>query len=212
MDPSDSAIVTRVKDGDIEANRILVDRHGGRLFGVLMRLLGDPAAAEELAQEAIVKAYLGLDGFRGDAAFGTWLVQIGVHAARDMLRGRQRERRRRIVSLEELRITRPEAADPADTRPGADPGRGLDASEESDRLRRALDGLPDDYRLVLVLKHFEEWSFARIAELTGDSEGSLKVRAHRARKLLRERLAELDRSPGDALPAPGRGGPEVDHG
>ena len=58
-------------------------------------------------------------------------------------------------------------------------------------LRRGLAALPPDYRLVLVLKHLEQWTFARIGELTGDSVGTLKVRAHRARRLLRERLTEL---------------------
>ena len=74
----------------------------------------------------------------------------------------------------------------------ADPGAEVQAKEERKLLRGALAHLPDDYREVLVLKHFEDWSYEQISAVTGDSIGTLKVRAYRARQLLRERLADLD--------------------
>ena len=189
MTDADTAIVRAVQAGDTEAYRVLVERHRGRLFGVLVRLLGRPQLAEELAHETFVKAFTALDGFRGDARFGTWLVQIGLHAARDHLRRSRRLRERGIVSLEDLRAAHPRLADPPDTSRGAAPDEALEAEESAAQVRRALDLLPDDYREVLVLKHLENWSYEQIAAATGDSVGTLKVRAHRARRLLKQHLS-----------------------
>jgi RNA polymerase sigma-70 factor (ECF subfamily) len=186
---ADTAIVQAVQGGDTEAFRLLVERHQGRLFAMLMRLLGNPALAEELAHEAFVKAFTALAGFRGDASFGTWLIQIGLHAARDHLRQTRRLRERGIVSLEQLRAARPRLADPADAGRHADPGARLEEEETSASVHQALDQLPAEYREVLVLKHLENWSYEQISASTGDSVGTLKVRAHRARRLLREQLS-----------------------
>ena len=78
-----------------------------------------------------------------------------------------------------------------DTTPAADPSFEIEAEEEKSLMRTALASLPAEYREVLVLKHFEGWAYGQIAEVTGDSVGTLKVRAYRARQLLRERLAGL---------------------
>jgi RNA polymerase sigma-70 factor (ECF subfamily) len=185
VDP-EGAIVSAVKAGNTEAFRDLVERHKGRLFGVLMTLVGDEAVAEELAQDAFVKAYTGLAGFQGQASFGTWLVQIAIHGARDHRRRVQRLRRRRVVSLESLREARHESADPPDTKRSSDPSTHLESDEARDSVRYALSQLPP-----------EGWSYEDIAELTGDSVGTLKVRAHRARRMMKEALEETPE------PAPG---------
>jgi RNA polymerase sigma-70 factor (ECF subfamily) len=187
VDP-DGAIVSAVRAGDTDAFRELVERHKGRVFGVLMTLVADEAVAEELAQDAFVKAFTGLAGFQGEATFGTWLVQIAIHGARDHRRRAQRLRQRRVVSLEALREARREAADPADTKRTNDPGTHLESEEAHDRIQFALAKLPADYREVIVLKHLEGWSYETIAELTGDSVGTLKVRAHRARRMMKDAL------------------------
>jgi RNA polymerase sigma-70 factor (ECF subfamily) len=187
----DTAIVTAVRAGDTEAFRLLVDRHKGRLHGILMRLLGDGALAEELAHEAFVKAYLGIQDFRGEASFGTWLVQIGIHAVRDHLRRQKRLRQRGVISLEELREAHQEVAEPADERRASNPFHCLDDRERDKLMQQGLAELPVEYREVLLLKHFEGWAYEDIAALTGDSVGTLKVRAHRARRLLKEHLSNL---------------------
>lgn len=194
----DKTVIGAVLAGDVEAFHHLVDRHRGRLYTFLLRMVADPQLAEELAQTTFVKAYTSLRSFRGDSSFGTWLVQIGIHAARDSIRSRIRRRRRGEMSLDTLIETGGEAAEPADPGPGAD--AGVEGAEAEASLRRALAAMPADYRLVLVLKHLEDWSFARIADLTGDSVGTLKVRAHRARKMLRDALAETDPAAPDRQP------------
>jgi RNA polymerase sigma-70 factor (ECF subfamily) len=188
---NDTAVVEAVKAGDIDAFGQLVDRHKRKLYGVIIRLVGDPDVAEELSQETFVKAYAAISKFRVDSTFGTWLVQIGIHAARDHIRRAQRLRERRVVSLNVLHETHGEESEPPDTRASSDPGGGVEGKEARALVREGLAQLPPEYREVLVLKHFENWAYERIAEATGDSVGSLKVRAYRARRLLRDRLIEL---------------------
>jgi RNA polymerase sigma-70 factor (ECF subfamily) len=199
----DAAVVEAVRSGDAEAFRTLVERHNRRLFGVILRLVGDRDQAEELAQETFVKAYRSLSDFRGEAAFGTWLVQIGIHAARDRLRGARR--RRGIVSIEALRESRRPDLEPADRSPSSNPARAVEAAEQRELMRKALADLPPDYREVLVLKHFEEWPYEHIAEVTGDTVGTLKVRAFRARQMLRDRLNELGWEGADGTGSPRAG-------
>jgi len=187
----DRAAVAAVKAGDTGAFRELVDRHKGRVYGILLSLVSDEDAAEELAQETFVKAFRGIDGFREDATFGTWVVQIAIHSARDHRRRSARLRDRRVVSLEALREARRHELEPVDERRYADPRSGIEARENVTFVRAALEQLPREYREVLILKHFEDWPYERIAESTGDTVGTLKVRAHRARRMLKELLLEL---------------------
>ena len=185
MTDGDTAVVREVQGGRKEAFATLVDRHKERVYATLMRLTGDPHVAEELAHEAFVRAYLGLSKFRGESRFGTWLVQIAVHLARDHIRRRQRDR---FVSLDALLERNDDAAELADTRSDTDPLREVSEREMSERFTRALGELPPNYREVFVLYHMQNMSYEEISAATGDSVGSLKVRAHRARKLIKEAL------------------------
>jgi len=187
----DRAAVAAVKSGDTEAFRGLVDRHKARVYGILLSLLGDDDLAEELSQETFVKAFTGISNFREESSFGTWLVQIAIHAARDHRRRMRRLRQRRVVSLDALREAKRFDLEPADTRRFADPRSGVESRENVSMVREALAQLPPEYREVLVLRHFEEWPFEEIAAMTGDSTGTLKVRAHRARRMLKDHLAGL---------------------
>ncbi len=191
MTDQDRAAIEAVKSGDNNAFRILVDRHKNTVYGTLLTMVGDADMAEELAQEAFVKAYSGISNFREDASFSTWLVQIAIHGARDHRRRMSRLRKNRVVSLEALREAKRYELEPADTRRWADPGRRVESREEIAFVREALADLPPEYREVVVMKHFENMSFEQIADATGDSIGTLKVRAHRARRMLKDRLEHL---------------------
>lgn len=206
MAEDDLAIVEAVKNGETEEFRTLVERHKRRLYAVILRLVGDPSVAEDLAQEAFVKAFRSLAAFRRESSFGTWLIQIGIHAARDRMRS---ARRRDLVSIDAMQETHRPRLELVDTSPSADPGFEVEAEEERSLMRAALASLPAEYREVLVLKHFEGWAYGDIAAVTGDSIGTLKVRAFRARQLLRERLTELGWVPqagGESAPAAGESG------
>jgi RNA polymerase sigma-70 factor (ECF subfamily) len=102
-----------------------------------------------------------------------------------------RLRRNRVVSLEALREAKRHELEPADDRRWADPATRFDGEEATDRVREALAALAPEYREVLIMKHFENLSYEQIAETTGDSIGTLKVRAYRARRMLRDRLERL---------------------
>jgi RNA polymerase sigma-70 factor (ECF subfamily) len=186
---ADRTAVREVQGGDTEAFRPLVARHQGRIYSIIFKMVGDPALAEELTQDTFVHAFRGIGGFRGEAQFGTWLVQIGLHVVRDHIRREQVIRKRGEVPLDSLGGEGDETRYLADPRSSSDPLAALGEKELKERVARALDLLPHEYREVLVLKHFEGWSYGEIAARTGCSVGSLKVRAHRARRLLREQLA-----------------------
>ena len=180
-----------IRGGSIDAFREFVERHGDAVYSVLRRLVGSPDLAEELAQETFVRAYEGLDGFRGESGFRTWLVQIAINLVRD--RRRAARRSPTVVSLEELRERSSIGADPPDQRPSVEPVGRLAQREVSARLERELERLPVDYREAFVLKHVEGMPYEEIARITGQSVGCLKVRVHRARARLREALADVAR-------------------
>ena len=186
MIDQDEQIVRAVQAGRTEAFAGLVSRHKDRVYAILLRLVRDPDTAEELAQEAFVRAWRGIGGFRGRALFATWLVQIAIHLARDRMRER---RRSRMVSLDELIEKSADDSALVDTRSRHDPLSEVSDNDMMKRLEAALGDLPPSYREVFVLHHIEDVPYEEIASLTGDSVGSLKVRAHRARKLLREAIS-----------------------
>jgi RNA polymerase sigma-70 factor (ECF subfamily) len=185
MIDNDEAIIRAVNSGDTEAFAELVNRHKERVYAMLVRLTGDSGDAEELAQEVFVRAYRGLGRFRGEARFGTWIIQIAIHLARDRVR---EHRRNKMVSLDALLERDSDSLVFAETRAQYDPLAEMSERDTIERLEFALQDLPSSYREVFVLHHIQEIPYETIAEMTGDSVGSLKVRAHRARKLLKEKL------------------------
>jgi RNA polymerase sigma-70 factor (ECF subfamily) len=186
MIDKDDPILQAVRAGRTEAFADIVNRHKDTVYGMLARLVRDPHVAEELAQETFVRAWRGLAGFRGQALFGTWLIQIAIHLARDRMR---EVRRNRTVSLDELLERSTDDSVLLDARSRRDPLEDLADRDMVERLEAALNDLPPDYREVFVLHHVEDIPYEQIAAMTGDSVGSLKVRAHRARKLLREAIS-----------------------
>ncbi len=182
---ADERIVAAVVAGDTEAFRELVQRHQQMLVGVLTRILADPDEALEAAQDTFVKAYTNLAGYRREAKFSTWLLQIGVNLARDRHRRRQLLDRKGIISLEDLNRRQTGDREPED---GRNPLRETARRQEWEILQAALADLPQEFREVFTLKHIEGLDYEEIARMTGDTPGSLKVRAHRARRRLQEKL------------------------
>jgi RNA polymerase sigma-70 factor (ECF subfamily) len=165
----DEALVRRAQRGDRLAFERLVDRHQHRLYTLAARVLGSPNDAADAVQEALLRAWLRLDRFRGEAQFSTWLYRICVNAAHD-----QRERRR-DEPVEEVDTT-------ADVR---DPFAERELSGE---LQRALDALEEPYRTAVVLSDVLGCSYAEIAEITEVAEGTVKSRIFRGRTELADRL------------------------
>lgn len=168
MDP-DEVLVRRAQRGERFAFEQLVERHEQRLYTLAARVLGSRDDAADAVQEALLRAWLALPKFRGDARFSTWLYRIVVNAAHDV-RAKRREQ-----PIEDLS----EPADPRD--------RFAD-QELSGELQRALDALDEGYRVAVVLYDVLGCSYAEIAEMTGVAEGTVKSRIFRGRSELAERL------------------------
>jgi len=184
----DRVLVALARDGDRAAFDELVRRHADGLYAVVVRLCADRHEAEEVTQEAFLRAWRGLPAFRGDAQFFTWLYRIGVNEARRRADGRRR-RADVVVSLDEQRehASRDRSVLPLDRAEHADLRRTLDA---------AIAALPVDQRAVLVLRDVEGLSTAQAAAVLGLREAALKSRLHRARELLRAGLADHARQRG----------------
>jgi RNA polymerase sigma-70 factor (ECF subfamily) len=168
---SESDLVRRARRGDVDAFEELYRGHVGRIYAVSLRMVADPALAEELTQEAFVRAWGKLASFRGTSAFGTWLHRLAVNVALDAMRARRRWRERFSEELP----ARPPAA------PATDPAGALD-------LERCIALLPPRARAVFVLHDVEGYKHREIARLLDLSQGACKAHLHRARRRLREEL------------------------
>jgi len=157
------------------------------VYAILRRLVRDPDLAEELAQETFVRAFSGIGRFRGESSVGTWLIQIAVNLARDHRRAEGL--RPVLVPIEQGREVSGRSRVWGHRERNTDPLHTLEHKELVATLEQELARLPGDYREVFLLKHVHGHSYEEIARMTGDSVGTLKVRAHRSRRMLRERLA-----------------------
>lgn len=171
---SDEALVRRARDGEDEALSALVKRHADAVYRVALAIAGDPDLAQDVSQDAFVKAFRGLDGFRGDASFKTWLLTIAANAARGALRRRGRRRETDLESAPQL----------ASEVRGPDQDTELHA--EAARAREALARLPDKQRLSVQLRVDEGLSFREIADMIGSTEGAARVNYFHGIRKLRE--------------------------
>lgn len=188
MSTDDHLLIERCRTGDVEAFGDLVLRHQDRLFGTLVHLLGSVHEAHDVAQDAFVLAFQKLKTFRGDSAFYSWLFRIAYNAAIS----NRRKHRLRGVSIEAAREQR--GVEPTDDRDSADPSYALQSEERRTQVREALDELAEEFRLVIVLKEMEGFSYEEIAAIVGCPIGTVRSRIHRARGELREKLSRTLKS------------------
>jgi RNA polymerase sigma-70 factor (ECF subfamily) len=193
-------IVEGMRAGDDRAFERLVREYVGSLHAVALRLLQNPADADDAVQEAFLSAYRNFAGFRGDARLGTWLHRIVVNAALGRLRRRKRrpEHGAELLDVTELLPRFRENGYPEQFHePWVHPAEELATRAETrEQVRQMIDKLPENYRTVLILRDIEELGTAETAELLELSPGTVKVRLHRARQALRnllERELELTR-------------------
>lgn len=165
--------VARAREGDMAAFEQLYRRYAGRVHAVCLRIVADRGAAEECTQDAFLKAWDALAGFRGESSFGTWLTRIAINMALQRLRLERRH----------LRLVQPGADEFMETFPAPD------SAPESDMdLERLVAGLPPAARAVFVLSAIEGYSHEDIAGMIGIATGTCKAHLHRARQLLQTRL------------------------
>jgi len=176
---SDEEIVGRVRAGETQLFELLMRRHNPKVFRAARAILKRDDEAEDVMQDAYVRAYAHLDGFKGEASFATWLTRIAVHEALARLR-----RERRFFSLDLLR----QGALSMSSDSRASPEQEASDAELRVLLDRAIDTLPDEFRLAFVLRAVEQMSCAAAADVLGIPEQTVKTRVFRARERLRREL------------------------
>lgn len=171
---TDEELIRRARDGEDAALGALVRRHSDAVFRVALSITGDPDTAQDVSQDAFLKAFRALAGFRGDAAFRTWLLTIAANTARGALR---RVGRRRETDLDAVAPVASNERSPADV---------TEVSVEAARARQALAGLPEKQRLSVQLRVDEGFSFREIGEVIGSTEGAARVNYFHGIRRLRE--------------------------
>lgn len=180
----DSAIIRRVLAGEREAFAVLVRKYEVRVRGYCVNTLRDVGLAEDAAQEIFLKAFQGLERFRGDSAFSSWLYRISVNHCRDLLR---KSARRKTESWERLIEEEGDKIEALLTTSAASPP----TSEHAEVLHRVLALLPEACREVLLLREVQGLSYEELAAALGCSLDAVKGRLKRARQKVVERLRHL---------------------
>lgn len=193
----DTALIRRSLEGDAGSYGKLVDRYSGRIVNLAFVMLGDRHQAEDVAQEAFIRAFRSLPKFERRSKFSSWLYQIALNLCKDHMKSRSR----RAKSLDGEVLT---GMEEGDTSVGA-PRQAM-KTEFSGALQETLDRLPYVYRECFVLRHLQDLEYGEIAGITGVSADTVRVRAYRAREMLKKELGPQVDTYWRERAARGRGG------
>ena len=183
----EDALISRVQAGEAEAFYELVRPYERAVFLAAFSLLKNDADSEEVAQEAVLKAFKNIARFRREAKFSTWLIQITINEAKMKLR---KDRRHLYESIEEGQLNEDGDYTPRDFADWREiPSETLERKELREALSQALKSLPEKYRTVLMLRDVQHLSIAETAQVLGISEANVKTRLSRARLQMRDALA-----------------------
>ena len=178
----DADLVRRCLAGGEEAYAVLLERHQGRIYSFLLRLVGDAHDAEDLAQIVFLKAFRSLATYDQSRPFHSWLFAIAHHAALDFLRARKAN-----LSLDHDE----DPIDPVDAADG--PERLSELAIDGALIQRLIAALPPLYREVLLLRHIEDMSVEDVAASLAIPEGTVKIRLFRARELMRRKWEAFEK-------------------
>lgn len=192
---SDEELVEAFQQGDSSAFDQLVSRWDRKIQGAIYRMVGSGEESRDLCQEAFLKAYRGLAGFKKEARFSSWLYQIAVNVCRDRMR---RQRGKTVVSLDEM------------SNAGELPFKGtapsalelMEAGDLSRTVAAAVASLPEEQREVIVLKEYQDLTFLEIAEALDVPVSTVKTRLYRGLTQLRQRLMRQGIRSAAPIPAP----------
>ncbi len=187
MEASDLAVVARVKAGDHDAFRHLVERHSRSVFRLAYRLTGHEQDAEDVVQETFLRAFREIRRFEARSSFATWLYRITANCSHDLLRQRPRAGTRPSLDDSDLRV----AAELADASAGADPMRTLTSRRIDERVRAAMAGLSGQERSAFVMRHYDGLSIEEIGGMLNLKASAAKHSIFRAVQKLRRSLEPL---------------------
>ena len=187
-DVSDLSLVRRVQRGDKGAFDALVLKYQHKLVKLVMRYVRNPAEAEDIAQEAFIKAYRALPQFRGDSAFYTWLYRIAINTAKNAVVSRDRS----PIEYDLDRNNTDESYDMQGRMKDSETPEGLVLTDEiRSTVNAAIEALPEDLRAAIVLRELEGLSYEEIAVTMDCPVGTVRSRIFRAREAIDRRLREV---------------------
>lgn len=175
----DSVLIGKCLSGEVNCYGQLVDRYSARIINLAFAMVGNRHDAEDVAQEAFVRAYKGLSKFQKKAKFSSWLYQIALNLCKDYLKAKSRHAR--TADDEQLESV---DANPQDQAP-----RVVLKEELSEKMREAVNKLPYLYRESFVLRHLQGLDYGEVASITSVPADTVRVRAYRAREMLRQTLS-----------------------
>ena len=183
---SDEILVVKAAAGDSKSLENLVSRYQKKIFSFIYRMVFSVEDARDLTQEVFVQVFLSLDKFRGEAKFSTWLYRIASNKSLDFLRRNQKKETIAISEIDTIALIGPSLN-------SSNPEQVYLQEEKIRRLRRLIAGLPDKYRLTLVLFHYENLTYQQIAEALDLPVKTVATRLYRSKLILKEQLGgELD--------------------
>ena len=182
---TDEELVAAILEGEAALYTDLVERYRGRLINYLNRFLGNAEESEELSQEVFLRVYRALDRYNPKYRFSTWLFRVARNAAIDLIR----KRRLKLVPMQRFG-TDGQAQEREFESEERDPYRTLRNLERRHAIGAAIDGLREEYRELIQLRHFAEMTYEEIAEFKGMPLGTVKNKLFRGRRMLKARLAD----------------------
>ena len=194
-------LIADFKEGSRERFDELVKNYTQKLYRLAYGLLGNHHDAEEVVQDSFVRAYRGLDQFRGDSSFETWMHRITLNLARNKFHWNRRRGEGITVSLSDRNDGADESEDPGDMElpdSSYSPDSLMQKVETQSNVVRGMNALPEFLREAMVLRHVKDMSYDQIARILNCPVGTVKSRIARGRELLREYLMKMD---GEAAPA-----------
>lgn len=185
MSESEKSLLKKAKSGDVEAFEKLIEEHQGKVFNIAYRMIGNFDDAHDMAQEVFIRVYRSLATFKEQASFSTWIYRITKNVCLDELRKRKNKNILYIdedIKLDEGDISRQlESQDET-------PEIQLERKELKSTIKKAIDALQHDHRLVVILRDIQGFSYEEISKILDCPEGTVKSRINRARKSLRDIL------------------------
>jgi RNA polymerase sigma-70 factor, ECF subfamily len=189
MSVTERLLIGRLKERDEQAFNEIVRLYGDKVFSLVYRMIGNRAEAEDIAQEVFITVFKTIDGFRGEAKFSTWLLRVAANQCKNRIKYLAR------------RATDPEGLDEGPASAGQQvpqmaqlsgqisrPDALMEAAELDGLMQKAIAGLDEEQRLLVVLRDVEEMSYEEIGEVTALPEGTIKSRLHRARMAIKDFL------------------------
>ncbi|HEY8422936.1 MAG TPA: sigma-70 family RNA polymerase sigma factor [Thermoclostridium sp.] len=183
MDATEKKLIELSVSGDIEAFETLIQSHQKRVYNIALRMTKNHEDAQELAQDAIVRAFTSIGKFRGDSSFSTWLYRITMNVCTDFLRKRNKAV---VISMEQGAVANDSQQSIQIEEEAPGPDELVEKNQLKKMVRDAMDSLSDEHRQVLILRDIMDLSYKEIADTLNVNEGTIKSRINRARSGLKK--------------------------